>query len=134
MDKIVWDESFSVGIAEIDADHQQLAVLINLLNEHRHLPSDAPAIGEILAVFGSYADYHFGREEKRLAEGHCPDLRLHLQGHRQFQNLLYQIAHGATEGRVDMVRLVDFLGRWWPSHIRDQDMGLKKQPVVAAPH
>lgn len=131
MDKLVWDDGLSVGDREIDADHQQLAALINLLVEHGHLPSDAPAVGDILNALGSYTAYHFQREEAYLIQTDRAGLQPHLKSHRHFQSILHQIIFGAASGRVHLGRVVGFLVPWWSSHILDQDMEVCQKPSLA---
>jgi hemerythrin-like metal-binding protein len=131
MEKIVWNDAFSVGVEAIDAEHQQLAILINLLADHLHLPSNAPAVEEIMTALSSFAAYHFAREEKHLDVGGSAEARLHATSHRRFVDTMHQIAHGAASGRIHLGRFHGFLVPWWSSHILDQDMVLKPEQVAA---
>lgn len=124
MNKIVWNDAYSIGVEAMDADHQQLAVLINLLGDHLHLPSNAPAVVELLTALSSYTAYHFSREEKHMDVGSSAEALIHARDHRRFQETLMQITHGAASGRVHLERFCGFLVPWWSSHILDQDMGL----------
>lgn len=50
MPKIVWNESYSVGVAELDTHHRQLADLINRLTEYRQIPCNLAFVDDTLAT------------------------------------------------------------------------------------
>lgn len=133
MPRIVWNESFSVGVPELDAHHRHLADLINQLAEYRRKPNALAAVDEILAALIDYAAYHFEAEEDLLAKCNFPHQERHLAEHRQFCDAVTELRFGASRGIVVIDRLFVFLARWWRHHILLEDR--KYIPYVSAlPH
>lgn len=130
MPKTVWNESFSVGVAELDAHHRHLADLINRLAEYRRSPSNTAVVDEILGALVAYAADHFQAEEALMAQCHFPDLAAHQAEHRQFSAAINELRYGARLGIVALDRLYAFLSGWWQHHIREEDM--KYKPFLAA--
>ena len=61
---IKWNDSFSVGVVEIDLQHQKLVALINDLNEAMLQARGKTVLTRILNELVSYTVVHFGTEEK----------------------------------------------------------------------
>lgn len=130
MKKIVWDEMYSVGVAELDNHHRRLAELINSLIDHAQAASDRQLVEKAMSALRAYAFYHFGREELLMAQSGFPSLGPHLTEHEMFCETLKQIGNNAAMGLVDLKRLSDFLVDWWSHHILEVDMQYK--PFMAA--
>lgn len=128
MPRIVWNDAYSVGVAELDGHHRYLAELINRLAEYRQAPSDQGAVDEILAALQDYATYHFEAEERLLARCGFPHQESHQLEHRQFCEAMAELRYGATLGIVAIDRLFVFLTRWWKHHILKEDH--KYKPFV----
>lgn len=130
MRKIFWDESFSVGDAELDGHHQQLAKLINRLADHLESPSNAAAVGDILIELADYASYHFKREEELMARCGFPHVKAHRGEHLHFYEAMMEISYGATLGIVNIEQLFTYLNDWWTHHIMREDK--KYKPFLEA--
>lgn len=131
MKKIEWNETFSVGVAELDGHHRRLAELINSLADHVvHAPGDKLLIDKAISTLAAYAFYHFGREEQLMAQAGFSELPSHLAEHEQFCEMIKEIGRNATMGLIDLKRLTDFLVLWWSHHILEVDMQYK--PYLAA--
>ena len=61
---MVWDNSFSVNVKEIDAQHQKLIALINDLHDAMKTGKAKDVLGKILSDLTDYTVYHFGNEER----------------------------------------------------------------------
>ena len=73
MEKIIWDEGFSVGVPEMDRQHRQIIYLINSLIEKQYIAVDSEIISDTLARMLEYANEHFRREEQYMLESGYPD-------------------------------------------------------------
>lgn len=131
MDMITWNESFSVGVAELDSQHQRLADLINLLHAQAQEPADNKLLEKAISKLTVYAFTHFGDEEKLLARCGYPDLEAHIAEHEEFGQTLMRFSRDAAVGMLDRPKLFRFLKEWWAHHILDVDRQYK--PFVAAP-
>ena len=63
-----WDESFSVGVKEIDAQHQKLVAMINELHAAMKEGKVHDVLGEIISGMAKYTIFHFETEEKYFEE------------------------------------------------------------------
>lgn len=123
--KIVWEPSFSVGVAKLDEHHQVMARLINRLADFVRRPGNAGMVAEIVAALGEYADYHFIYEEGLMAEYGFPALEAQQDEHRLFCELIAETRYRMSLGITDDGRLLTYLMDWWRSHILEHDMQYK---------
>lgn len=99
--RLEWNDSLSVGIAEIDAEHQHFIQLVNQLNE---AITGRMGIGEIqqrmLAIL-EHTKTHFAHEELLFREWNYPHTAAHVEQHAQLvsalQAILASFEHGCTE-------------------------------------
>lgn len=117
-----WDESLSVGVAEVDRQHKALIALLNLL----HSTSTSGKGNETLRkVFGDLAAYtveHFGFEEKMLAQHGYPELQGHMDAHAKLTARVVQLREDFDTGRGMLgAGLFLFLRSWLNGHIRGSD-------------
>ena len=115
--KIIWDQSFETGIAEIDTQHQRLVEIINSLADGiGHASMDD--LHNILAQLKEYANYHFRAEETIMEAAGYAELEGHRDEHLAFvdQILLFDLdVILASEGLAwDMFH---FLRGWLTNHI-----------------
>jgi hemerythrin len=118
MSVIQWQESYSVGVPFIDADHQILISLLNQLFEAREEGQTREVIGSVLNVLVEYTVNHFHREERLMELGGYPDREAHIELHRtltaRVRDFQQQYA-GGRHGAVD--ELFEFLKDWLTGHI-----------------
>ncbi|MFW2373695.1 MAG: bacteriohemerythrin [Gammaproteobacteria bacterium] len=127
-DKIVsnrfvqWNDSLSVGIDSIDADHKRLLGMINQLQTAAHYHTDDEMIEKTLNELMAYTQYHFTREEEIMQANGYPDFDEHKQQH---QNMVNEVSKFIDEYRVNKTRTIDnvtlFLKTWLINHIKGSD-------------
>ena len=59
MDAIEWNDSYSVGVAELDEQHKKLLRIINTMFESDDLSVNSQTITDILTEMVEYASAHF---------------------------------------------------------------------------
>ncbi len=59
-----WSERMSVGVAELDADHQTLFRLIDRLHDAVEFNEGRSALDQIFESPSSYIETHFAHEER----------------------------------------------------------------------
>ena len=64
MEKILWDDGFSVGVRELDKQHQQIVMLVNTLIEMNETEVASEIISDTLTKMTQYASDHFKTEEQ----------------------------------------------------------------------
>ena len=127
-DKIVnkrfvqWNDSYSVGVEEIDNDHKKLLGLINKLQTAAHYSSDEAMIDSILNDLVDYTKYHFSKEEDMLKQSDYP----HFNEHKlQHEEMIKKVSEFIEEYRIDDSRTIDdvtqYLKSWLINHINGSD-------------
>jgi hemerythrin len=127
MSLINWREEFSVGVVEVDYEHQELIDLINSL--HRSV-QEGVTRDQVVAGLGEiYAQIalHFALEEKLMRETHYPAYREHKTDHEALLDDLRDIMDEVEDdGDFDERRLSIDLDRWFSEHFRVHDAKLHK--------
>ena len=123
IEKIKWDESFSVGVLKLDQQHMRILAIINLLVDQQEQEFNSRVIAKILADLTNYAHEHFGMEEQLLAEHGYPDIRTQREEHHEFRK---KLAHFCDEAiirdKLVPTQLFEYLKNWWVDHILEKDM------------
>lgn len=96
-----WNESLSVGIPEIDAEHQHFIRLINELNEAIIEHMDLEEIKSRMQSVLDDAAAHFAHEEALFKEWGYPEARAHAQKHAQIMQALHKIMGGFERVMVE---------------------------------
>ena len=126
MKKIEWIEEYSVGVAELDAQHIKIIEVINELNANQGLSSRSEKLHNLLGRIIVYAQQHLDYEEQLLKENNYPDLENHLEKHQDYKQKISDFAVEILEYREDLSpKLLDYLNHWWINHILKEDMQYK---------
>ena len=120
MELLKWDEGFSVGVSEIDSQHQQIFGLLNKLIGSLSEGDEREVVGSVLEEMISYLDYHLGYEEKLLREH--PDFSEHRQQHVEFvKKTLALQSDFVNKDEAITWDVVKFLISWLKQHILGTD-------------
>jgi hemerythrin len=113
---IQWDESLTVGIELIDAQHKELFDRINRLLDACKRGEGKEEIADVVSFLGNYVVEHFESEEQAMQKRNYPAFSAHKQEHdvfrKDFETLKEDIAReGAGLGAVAKINkaLVDWL-------------------------
>ena len=119
---ITWTNALSVGVKEIDAQHQRLVGLINDLHDARKAGKGKDVLGEILKALAEYTVYHFGTEETMFKETGYPGSLSHQAEHKQLTQEVLEIKRKFEAGQtVVTIELMEFLRNWLNDHIKGSD-------------
>lgn len=125
---IVWEDSWSVGIKDIDDDHKKLVLLIQKLFGALISAQGAEYVKTIFFELIDYTRYHFEREEEIFKKYNYGELEHHKQLH---QDLIQQVLDISKEllskGETEQVsdEFFEFLKRWLVNHILEEDLKFK---------
>ncbi|MBL4613491.1 MAG: hemerythrin family protein [Magnetovibrio sp.] len=121
-----WKPEYSVGIEEIDRQHQGLIELINLLSR------DEISTGLMARMFDeleAYTKEHFTTEERLLKTAGFDDLKAHRKEHKAFEQWLSAVRQtygvGVTSPALLAQSVNAFLRDWLVNHILSSDMAYK---------
>jgi hemerythrin len=95
---IRWDPVFAIGVAAIDAQHQELFSRIDAFLEAAHRGRTREELGELLRYLQGYVVEHFADEEQLMAEVAYPALAEHRAGHACFVRELQRLVRGYEAG------------------------------------
>ena len=116
------NDSFSVGVAEIDIQHQKLVSMINELNEAMLQAKGREALITILDSLVSYAVIHFSTEEKYFAQFDYPFSNSHKKEHQVFVEKVAAFQKDFHSGKLGLsVEVMKFLSDWLQTHIKGTD-------------
>jgi hemerythrin len=128
---IQWNNNLSVGIAEIDGQHQRLVKLINDLNDAMKVGKGRDITGKILNELTSYTLTHFATEEKYFDKFNYPESDAHKEEHSKFVQKVSAFKKDFEESRVGItIPIMNFLSDWLKNHIAVIDK--KYQPFLTA--
>ncbi len=124
---IEWKDEFSLGIAGVDYEHQQLIGLINGLLGRIAGSGDAPDIASSLGDIHAMIALHFALEEKVMQEMHYDEYDQHKQDHEQLLDDIRDIMDEYEANRdIDVESFAGRLDRWFTDHFRGMDARLHK--------
>ena len=119
---VVWDDSLSVGIQEIDEQHQVLVGLVNELHEAILLQHGDRLCHDILERLVDYTRVHFAVEEALMRLLGYRDYHQHKCHHEALLDQISQLQAKANGGRKSIsFELLQFLKRWLTKHIMEED-------------
>ena len=115
-----WDETLSVGVAELDDQHKTLIGLINEAYEaiQKH---DERMGNELIDKMHDYAKVHFATEEGYMRECGFPQREAHKFLHAKFNSEVEKFQK-AQDKRANLSQIFVFLSRWLTNHILEEDM------------
>lgn len=117
-----WNDGYTLGNAQIDADHRHLFELINDFHYAFTLNHDRAEIARMLNTLIRYAEEHFQREEGMMAERNYPGLEKHKAEHVDLVETVFTLQSKFESQELKMEKeTVDFLRHWLTDHIADED-------------
>lgn len=118
----IWKEEYSVGIKELDHQHNRLVHLINDL-EKIGRSKEYDQLDHIIAELFRYAAYHLRFEEGLLKEHNYPDYESHKKTHIDFEGKMAELSiRLETENKKTLYsELAIFLYDWLINHIERTD-------------
>jgi hemerythrin-like metal-binding protein len=126
-----WHERFSLGHAEIDAQHKKLFELVNRFDDVIKAGQSetlGPILGDLLVETTS----HFEFEIALLKQIGFPKRVEHERMHRELIGQIRDLQSAMTEGgHISTKAIVRFLADWLTSHILREDLEYK--PYLKAP-
>lgn len=117
-----WDETFSVGVKEIDLQHQKLMAMINKLHDAMKLGKGSEILGSLLGELIDYAHTHFSNEEKYFKKFNYEQAATHEVAHHRFTEKVLNFQADFNKGNTDLsIDIMNFLKDWLTKHIKGVD-------------
>ncbi|OOZ36230.1 bacteriohemerythrin [Solemya elarraichensis gill symbiont] len=127
MNNLEWTDKFSVGVRELDEQHQQIIALIKKLSDNQDEANQLDSDHEILCEMLNYSNTHLRDEETLLKIYEYPDFDDHRSHHQDYMNKFCEFTDEVINGKKAKIstELLDFLNDWWRHHILIEDMKYK---------
>ena len=123
--KIVFDDSYEIGIDIIDNKHRLIMLLYNKLVSdiillHGRLETSR-VISERLGALVRLLGEHFADEERIMLNLNYPKLFYHKCEHDEFMVKLLEMTEQIKEGNSNYEQLVYYIGAWSSGHMLISD-------------
>lgn len=119
---VEWSDDLSVGIEEIDAQHQVLVDLVNEMHQAIHNRHGSDAVRGILSRLADYTRIHFAVEESLMRILGYPDYDTHKVQHEELIAHMVELQEKVDSGKTAIgFELMHFLKVWLTKHIMESD-------------
>jgi len=119
---VTWDNSWLIGVREVDAQHQNLVRILNELHQAMCHGHGKDVMGEILGNLIRYTVDHFATEERLMRAHGYPDIAAHHLEHKHLTEKVMDFKRGFDDGgHIVTIEVVEFLKDWLKNHIRGSD-------------
>ena len=120
---LTWTKENSVGVKEIDLQHQKMFSIINDLYDSMVVFKAHEGIDEVIESLVDYADFHFKTEEKYFEKFDYEEKEAHKAIHQEYRDEVKRLTEKRGEGvGVELsYDIFDFLQKWWVGHINFED-------------
>jgi hemerythrin len=126
MPLIKWIPEMSVGVAELDEQHQGLVALLNRLHEKMMSGQGLAVLDAVLGELLRYAEVHFAAEERLFEQHGYPEALAHQAEHHAFTARVRELqAEVAAGKRFVSLPTLNFLRDWLADHVMRVDMAYK---------
>ena len=120
-EKVHWEESYEIGIKEIDDQHKKLFDLVNKLYDLEDNANIKEEIREILYAFREYTIIHFEDEEVYMNSIGYPQLEEHKFMHEHIIDSLSQIISTPASLSIIKTKMRVVAKRILIEHIIEED-------------
>ena len=126
MKDISWKDEYSVGVAEMDRQHQKLLTMIAQLVGEQHRLTDPKTIADLLTQMTDYAAEHFRAEEYLMAEYGYEHKGKQTRQHQTFIDKTHEFMNSGVGPNILSKALLEYLNTWLIHHILHEDMQYKE--------
>jgi hemerythrin len=117
-----WNDKYSIGVKEMDRQHQVLFSILNDLHEAMLKGIAQNVTGDLLQKLIDYTKNHFAAEESLMTAARYPGLAGHLIKHKELLMQVDDLAARQKRGEIAVsVQLMQFLRNWLTTHIQQED-------------
>lgn len=119
---IQWSNVLSVGVAEIDKQHQMLVSVINELYHAMKQRKAKDSLDNIINHLVSYTKIHFETEERYFDLYRYPKAESHKKEHASFVIKVTEFKEMLNNGKIALsIDVMNYLSDWLNHHIKATD-------------
>ncbi len=117
---VEWKDSYKIGDAEIDAQHQYLFGLINKLIAANNVTD----IRALMMLMYKHTREHFVLEEGLMKKRGIPGLDAHIEQHNVILGRLNELSMDVGKGFMNKRAIADLMTDWAMRHVVLEDGAL----------
>jgi hemerythrin len=122
MSMFAWQDSYSIGVQEIDAQHRRLFSLADELHTAMSGGKGKDVLETVLRNLITYTKTHFAAEERLMQRCSYPDLAAHRAQHNELTQKVLQLQRDFESGKLMLtLEAMQFLSDWLRMHIGGSD-------------
>jgi hemerythrin len=122
MSMFAWSDTYSIGVAEIDAQHRRLFSLADQLHSAMASGKGKAVLEQVLQSLISYTKTHFAAEERIMRDCAYSDLAAHKAQHDQLTQRVLNLQSEFRAGKMLLtLDVLEFLKNWLQMHIAGCD-------------
>ncbi|MCL2043394.1 MAG: hemerythrin family protein [Treponema sp.] len=122
---IVWKPEYNLGIPILDEHHRGIVTIINSLHFGMQNNYIKDILNPIIEMMHDYVRIHFRIEEDFHKQMDYPEANKHHEFHQELTSMLTKLGKSSLMDK-DSHQFMDFLKKWWISHICNEDMLFRK--------
>jgi hemerythrin len=127
MQFLEWEDSYNIGVKEIDIQHRGLFDIISRLSTSRNYRTEGKYFFATLNQFIDYTKVHFATEERYMREAQYSKLTEHQQEHAEFMIEVMKLARDCEKKLPDIEQtILNHLKNWYMIHILGTDRDYQK--------
>lgn len=117
-----WDNSYSVGVPEMDDQHKQLISIANKLYEAMKAGKSKETLSQVFDELIEYTKFHFTAEEALMRKVNYPGLNDQSTQHSDLTKKVLEFQAKFKEGALFIsIDVLNFLKDWLVNHIVKMD-------------
>jgi hemerythrin len=121
MKDVIWDETYNIGIEEIDRQHMEFIKLLRRFNFGIEKTAALTVQFRILHELLKYAEYHFASEENIMFFTKYPEFAAQQSEHKRILSWLGRRVDAYKRAPDNGERLSNFLYAWFVDHTQVED-------------
>jgi hemerythrin-like metal-binding protein len=122
MGLIQWNDSFSVGVTEIDVQHRTLVSMVNSYYDAVMNKESQEGLAKLISGLESYTIKHFDLEEKYFDKFGYEGSAEHKKAHADLKTKVKELKQKVSEKKTVLsLEVGKFLTDWLTHHIKGAD-------------
>jgi hemerythrin len=122
MPYFAWVPEYSVGVKELDNQHQTMVGILNRLHEAMKVGKASDELLGVITEMVNYTKFHFTSEEKILTAAGYPAFAKQKAEHEAFVKKVLDFQSRYNTGKLTLsIEVISFLKEWWSGHILGED-------------
>lgn len=117
-----WNQSYSLGIKEVDDQHKKIFFYLNELFKGNTLKHNKEDLIALIKELKTFAQYHFATEVSYMRKYNYPEMLDHITDHNKLFDDIKKLEEYFNNGITDMaIPVLQFIKKWITNHLADTD-------------